>query len=98
MRVLRGRLIFAEAQIFGWIAGPDMQQLSRWEHAVGSSPVDADLIDSLSFLRDRIILGGSRKILAEHGRTFHLYTDACLERGVGGWRGVLENQHGEAIK
>jgi hypothetical protein len=74
-----------------------MQQLSRWEHAVGSSLVDADLVDGLSFLRDRIILGGLRKILAEHGRTFHLYTDACLEGSAGGLGGVLYDQHGKLL-
>ena len=97
MRVLRGRLVFAEAQIFGRIAGLHMQQLGRWEHAVGHSPIDPDLEESLSFLRDRIILGGPRRIISDHGRTFHLYTDACLENGVGGIGGVLLDQCGKVL-
>ena len=95
MRVLRGRLVFAEAQIFGRIAGLHMQQLGRWEHAIGHSAVDPDLEESLTFLRNRIILGGPRRVLASHGRTFHLYTDACLENGVGGIGGVLLDQCGK---
>ena len=37
MRVLRGRLVFAESQIFGRVAGLHMQQLSKYEHAVGDA-------------------------------------------------------------
>ena len=56
-----------------------------------------DLEESLSFLRDRIILGGPRRIISDHGRTFHLYTDACLEKGVGGIGGVLLDQCGKVL-
>ena len=97
MRVLRGRLVFAEAQIFGRIAGLHMQQLGRWEYAVGHSSIDPELVESLSFLRDRIVLGGPRRVIADHGRTFHLYTDACLENGVGGVGGVLLDQYGKVL-
>ena len=97
MRVLRGRLVFAEAQIFGRLAGIHMQQLSRWEHAVGESRVDNDLCASLTFLRDRIVLGGPRQVLADTGRVFHLYTDACFENGTGGLGGVLVDQHGTIL-
>ena len=51
MRVLRGRLIFAEAQIFGRLAGLHMQQLGRLEHAVGNACLDEDLTQSLHFLK-----------------------------------------------
>jgi len=97
MRVLRGRLVFAEAQIFGRIAGLHMQQLGRWEYAVGHSSIDPELVESLSFLRDRIVLGGPRRVNSDHGRTFHLYTDACLENGVGGIGGVLLDQYGKVL-
>ena len=97
MRVLRGRLVFAEAQIFGRLAGIHMQQLSRWEHAVGESRVDNDLCASLTFLRDRIVLGGPRQVLADMGRVLHLYTDACFENGTGGLGGVLVDQHGTIL-
>jgi hypothetical protein len=67
MRVLRGRLIFAEAQIFGKLAGLHMQQLGRWEHAIGNARLDEDLIHSLHFLKERVLLGGPRRVLADHG-------------------------------
>eukprot|EP00435_Cladocopium_sp_Y103_P035364 s4056_g9.t1 len=99
MRVLRGRLVFAEAQIYGRLAGIHMQELSRWEHAVGESQIDDDLRDSLRFLRDRIVLGGPRRVLADHGRVFHLYTDAFYEGGVGGLGlgGILYDGHGNML-
>ena len=74
-----------------------MQQLGRWEHAVGHSSIDPELIESLSFLRDRIVLGGPRRVIADHGRTFHLYTDACVEDGEGGIGGVLLDQYGKVL-
>ena len=36
------------------------------------------------FLKDRVILGGPRRVLAATGRVFHLYTDALFWAG---WRG-----------
>eukprot|EP00435_Cladocopium_sp_Y103_P037801 s2791_g10.t1 len=97
MRVLRGRLVFAEAQIYGRLAGVHMQESNRWEHAVGESQIDEDLRDSLLFLRDRIVLGGPRRVLADHGRVFHLYTDACYAGGVGGLGGILYDGHGKML-
>ena len=53
------------------------------------SDIDDELRDSFCFLRDRIILGGPRKVLADHGRVFHLYTDEFFEDGLGGLGGIL---------
>ena len=89
MRVLHGRLVFAEAQIHGRLTGIHMQQLTRWEHAGGDAPLDDDVRDSLVFLKERVVLGGPRRVIAELGRVFHLYTDACYENGKGGLGGVL---------
>ena len=89
MSVLRGRLVFAEAQIHGRLTGIHMQQLTRWEHAGGDAPLDDDVRDNLVFLKERVVLGGPRRVIAELGRVFHLYTDACCENGTGGLGGVL---------
>ena len=43
------------------------------------------------------MLGGPRRVIADHGRTFHLYTDACLEDGEGGIGGVLLDQYGKVL-
>ena len=97
MRILRGRLVFAEAQIYGRLTGVHMQQLTRWEHAVGDTPLDDEIRHSLAFLRERVVLGGPRRVIAEHGRVFHLYTDACYENGTGGLGGVLYDGFGNQL-
>ena len=97
MRVLRGRLVFAEAQIYGRLTGLHMQQLSRWEHTIGEAELDDDLVNSLQFLRDHILLGGPRRVMSDIGRVFHLYTDACFEQGTGGLGGVLFDSCGKQL-
>ena len=47
MKVLRGRLVFAEAQIFGRLTGVHMKQLSRFETLVGGAQIDEELKRSL---------------------------------------------------
>eukprot|EP00435_Cladocopium_sp_Y103_P067161 s1265_g29.t1 len=97
MRALRGRLVFAEAQIFGRLTGIHMKQLSALEGLVGETDVDGDLLRSLLFLRNRVITGEPRKVLSEVGRVFHLYTDASFEDGAAGLGGVLINDCGEIL-
>ena len=74
-----------------------MQNLSRWEHAVGAAPIDDELKMSLMFLRDRVVKGGPRTVDSGVGKVFHLYTDACYENGQGGLGGVLYNELGEML-
>ena len=97
MRALRGRLVFAEAQIYGRLAGLHMQHLGRWEHAMGETAVDVELRASLEFIRDRVICGEPRMVDASHGRVFHLYTDACYEDQCGGVGGVLIDGSGTML-
>ena len=95
--MLRGRLGFAEAQIYGRLSGLHMQNLSRWEHAIGDTLIDDDLRRSLEFVRDRVLKGGPRMVESAVGDVYHLYTDACFEKGIGGLGGVLFNQHGKML-
>ena len=97
MKVLRGRLVFAEAQIFGPLTGIHMKQLSRFEHLVGGTQIDEELKRSLLFLRDRVLNAEPRRLLADIGCVYHLYTDACFEAGGGGLAGVLFDGHGSML-
>eukprot|EP00435_Cladocopium_sp_Y103_P032952 s285_g8.t1 len=97
MRSLRGRLVFAEAQIFGRLTGIHLKQLSKLEHMVGEAVVDGDLRNSLVFLRNRVITGQPRKLQSDVGRVFHLYTDACFEGGEGGLGAVLFDDSGNTL-
>ena len=71
-----------------------MKRLSRLESLVGEVAIDQELGESLMFLKDRVITGGPRRVLASAGRVFHLYTDACFEESVGGVGGVLYDRNG----
>ena len=97
MRTLRGRLVFAEAQIFGRLTSVHMKQLSRLENLVGEISIDRELGDNLRFLRDRVITGGPRRVLSTVGRVFHLYTDASYENSEGGVGGVLIGGNGDVL-
>ena len=54
---LRGRLFFAENQVFGRISCHHMQKLSRACKQVGLVSLDDELLAALLYLRDRVILG-----------------------------------------
>eukprot|EP00435_Cladocopium_sp_Y103_P011956 s4954_g3.t1 len=97
MKALRGRLVFAEAQIFGRLTGVHLKQLARLENMVGEAVVDDELKRSLVFLRNRVLTGSPRRVLSEEGRVFHLYTDACQEKDMAGVGGVLVSDEGEVL-
>ena len=97
MRVLRGRLVFAEAQIFGRLTGAHMRQLSWYEGVVGDAHVDQELRRSLIFLRDHVLRGEPRKVLSDVVQVFHLYTDASFESGAGGLGGILFDGEGKML-
>eukprot|EP00435_Cladocopium_sp_Y103_P038892 s848_g10.t1 len=97
INALRGRLVFAEAQIFGRLTGVHLKQLARLEGMVGEAVVDSELSRSLIFLRNRVLTGSPRRVLSEVGRVFHLYTDACFEDDMSGVGGVLVSDEGEIL-
>ena len=96
MRVLHGRLVFVEAQLFGRLAGVHMKQLSSFESMVGGTQIDEDL-KRIVFLTDRVLNGEPRKLLSDVGRVYHLYTDACFEGGQGDLGGVLFDEKGAML-
>ena len=89
---LRGRLIFAECQIFGRQAGVSMRALSA--HVLsGRSLVTDDLARALHSLKQHIVHGPPRRVSASIVDTLHLYVDAAFEPDnrsyPGGLGGVL---------
>ena len=92
--VLRGRLIFAENQVFGRMACKHMQCISRACRAKGLVQIHDDLAASLLYMRDRVVLGDARLVSATNRQTFHLFTDASLEKGRSGLGAILYNSQG----
>ena len=76
------------------VVAAHMRRFSHFEGVVGDAPLDDSLRNSLIFLRDRVLTGEPRQILADVGRMCHLYTDASLEDGAGGLVGVLSDGAG----
>ena len=74
-----------------------MKQLTRYEQSIGDSEIDDELRRGLIFLRDRVVTGGPRRVLAKLGRTFHLCTDASFEQGSGGLGRVLYDEWGKML-
>lgn len=97
LRVLRGRLQFAENQLFGRAAGKRLKTLSRHAEMLGSGTVDSELTEALIYLRDRVILGPPRLLRAGTGQQFFLFTDASYEQGEVGLGGVLFDGFGNIV-
>ena len=95
--VLRGRLIFAENQVFGRLTCKHMQCISRACRAKGIVTIHDDLAASLLYLRDRVVLGEARSVSSAHRQTFHLFTDASLENGKSGIGAILYNSQGLVV-
>jgi len=78
---LRGRMIFAEAQIFGRRAAKAMGVLSQHVTKSRSKVVGDELAAALTFLRDKIVGGRPREIGPFTSDVCHIYTDASFELG-----------------
>ena len=87
---LRGRLNFAEGQIFGRGANLRMRALAKACKRAGFVKVSGDLLEALLYLRDRVVLD-ERRVTTAKRMCYHLYTDALLEGGVSGLGGILFN-------
>ena len=95
LETLRGRLIFAESQIFGRLAHKALREISS---AISSSlgcPITDHLREALSFLASRVVNSIPREVLCGHRSVIHLYTDACHEEHGSGVGGVMYDQTGK---
>ena len=97
---LKGRLQFAEGQIFGRRSFMRVKLIG--ERALGEGKADVDQAhDSLAYMRDRVINGPPRQIMTRLANTWFLYTDACYEANhpnwVAGLGGVLVGWGGKPV-
>lgn len=88
---LRSRLLFAESQIFGRMAKQSLKTIG----AVGlglsdMEPLSSEVVQSLTWLRDRILQGPPREIDTAARPTLHLFLDgACTPKDEQGtWSGT----------
>ena len=95
---LRGRLLFAENQVFGREANWAFKSVSKACRSSGHVRVNAPLQQSLEYLRDRVVMGLSREVNSGDRQIFHLYTDACHEAEGGGLGGMLYSCNGLLLR
>ena len=95
---LRGRLVFAENQVFGKTCNVAMRVLSKYADGHSTGPVQNELCDALSMLRDRIVSAEPYKIFGRDRGVAHVYADACFEPGPkAGLGGVLVDSNGKCV-
>ena len=88
--VLRGRLGYCDAFIFGRIGKMALQNITRHAYTKPfSSVADKQLLDSLSLLEDRLVSGIPRCIDLNIHRTFYLFTDASFDPKSGSGLGAV---------
>ena len=73
---LRGRLNFAEGQIFGRGANSRMRALAKACMRAGFVKVSGDLLEALLYLRDRVVLDEPRHTAKRV--CFHLYIEGFI--------------------
>ena len=98
---LKGRLQFAEGQIFGRRSFMHMKLIGERALGEGKTVLDQSLRDSLVYMRDRVISGPPREVMTRLANTWFLYTDACYEANhpswVAGLGGVLVSWYGKPV-
>eukprot|EP00435_Cladocopium_sp_Y103_P002226 s3649_g1.t1 len=97
--VLRGRLAFCDAFIFGRLGKVALQNIAR--HAY-STPFNAEishgLLDSLKLLKERVLTGKPRTLSCKMLQTMFLFTDASFDENKGAGLGaVLVEGSGEVM-
>ena len=79
LKVLRGRLQFAEQQCFGRSSAWMVRVLSDAAENLNPGIIQRDLHKALRFLRDRLVQAEPRKVSSQVGTTWMLFTDAAFE-------------------
>ena len=95
--VLRGRLAFADAHVFGRAGRRGLQAITRHTYAKPfKAAISHTLTRALQILRSRLLANEPRCLSAEVFDCWYLYTDASFEQdGSGGIGGVLVNPEGK---
>ncbi|CAE7557162.1 unnamed protein product [Symbiodinium sp. CCMP2592] len=99
LECLRGRLQFAESQVFGRGAAQRMRAISKAMKLSGFVVLDDSLTEALLFLKDRVLHGEARMIRACDRSTYHLFTDASYEADApAGLGGILYSDRGLLLR
>ena len=84
----RGRLLFAENQVFGRRAVQNMRVVSEACSTGGLIKLDDELRCALASLRDKVLQGAPRKVVAASRTKYLVFADAFQQSLVGGVGGM----------
>ena len=96
LKVLRGRLQFAEQQFFGGASAWMVKTLSNAAEAATAGRVTPDLERALQFLKHRINNAGPREVNVTQGQTWFMFTDAFFDV-TGGLGGMIYDRRASAL-
>ena len=98
LTVLRGRLLFADNQVFGRSARQAFSILSRSCSRKRNTEVKDELLRALLFLRDRVVGGEPRRVSACVREKLTIFTDASFESEGAGLGGILYDAKATPLK
>ena len=99
---VRGRLQFADGQLFGRVGKLCLNEVTSHAFASVSSEISDRLHSLLSMFKCQLSSGPPRQICGVSSGCFYIFTDACFERGHHSWPcgigGVLFDSAGLALQ
>eukprot|EP00435_Cladocopium_sp_Y103_P025107 s3819_g6.t1 len=88
--VLRGRLAFCDAFIFGRLGKIALQNITRHAYASPYNPEISNVLrDSLKLLKERVLTGRPRTLSCKLLQTMYLFTDASFDEDKGSGLGAV---------
>ena len=98
LTVLRGRLLFADNQVYGRRSRQVFSVLSRACSRKKCTSIRGELLHALLFFRDRIVAGGPRRVNACVREKLTIFTDASFESEGSGLGGILYDSSARVLK
>eukprot|EP00435_Cladocopium_sp_Y103_P004485 s3451_g1.t1 len=99
---LRGRLQFADGQLFGRVGKLCLKEITSHAFQSDSCSIDSRLKCLLELFLEQISSGPPRRVCGVTGRCFHVFTDACYEPNDKSWPcglgGIVYDSDGVALQ
>ena len=99
---LRGRMQFANSQVWGRASRICLKHVTSHAYSNGSGEIDEALATALSTFRKTLNAGRAREIVSGTGKPRFVFTDASFEPSDDNWPagigGVLYDEHGDVLK
>ena len=101
---LRGRLQFADGQLFGRLGKLCLKEITDHAFSSTGSKINLRLRQLLQLFQSQLLEGPPRKVCGVSASCFYIFTDACFEPGRSDWKcgrglgGLIYDSGGSAIQ